>query len=126
MAASVPTMVNAPTSASSRLSTAKPLVRVGGGTGGSATIGLWQSGHGIDWPANLSSISNRAPQEQVTAMGMGKCFPEATGARRANEGRPRRRVGLPFHPLRDHFLAYCIIRKILRKLSPPAHPGAAA
>src|SRR5262245_9122260 len=94
-------MVKAPASAKSKLSTARPLVRVGGGRGGWATVGLWQSGHGIDWPANLSSISRRAPQEQVTAIGIGERFRKTTEARRANEGRPRRRVGLPFHPWRD-------------------------
>jgi hypothetical protein len=70
MAANVPMIVNAPTSASSKLKIARPLLLVDGGDGGSAKSGLLQSGQAIVWPANLSSISNLAPQEQVRGIGM--------------------------------------------------------
>src|SRR5262245_46847563 len=65
MAASVPTMVRAPTRASVKLAMARPLVSTGALAGAAVWSGRLQSGQWITCPANLSSISSREPQAQV-------------------------------------------------------------
>jgi hypothetical protein len=68
----VPIRVNAPTRASNKLASAKPLVKGGSGTGGAVLSGRLQSGQLMIFPANLSSISRSAPHGHVSDRGISR------------------------------------------------------